>query len=101
MEKPTLATVKRFIKKNFDALFINVKSEFDGMYDGCQTRNAGFQPVQKDNDKVTNDATLGIKGAWFVRSSRDYITPYNEPGFIGFSISNSCGRFILAIKNEL
>ncbi len=103
-KKPTMSTVKSFIKKNFDQLYINVKSSFDGMTDGCECRHDGFTKVQRDETKSLDSdyhkATQGIKGAWFVGSSRDYIQHYRNIGgdMIGFEISNSCGRFILAIK---
>ena len=95
--KPTKTTIKSFIK-NADNLFINVKSSFDGMTDMCEAQKDGFTKVEKTEDNIKN--TLGIKGAWFVGSGRDYFTIYNENGMIGYTISNCCGHFILAIKKQ-
>jgi len=96
-KKITLATIKSFIRKNEDKLFINVKSSFDGMIDGCAYYNDGFKKANKTNENLRN--TAGVNGAWFVNGSRDYFTPYNENGYTGYSISNCCGHFILATKN--
>jgi hypothetical protein len=97
MTKITLATIKSFIRKNEGSLFINVKSYFDGMIDGCTSCNDGFGPARKTDDNLRN--TAGISGAWFVNGSRDYFKPYNENGYTGYEISNCCGHFILAIKS--
>ena len=103
MKKATIATVKSFIKKNADNLLINVTSSFDGMTDCCESRNDGFsKAVPSRNDGVfvsQDDRTFGIRGAWFVGQSRDYIQPFEQHGLNGFVVSNSCGRFILAIEN--
>ena len=94
--KATKSTIKSFIKRNEDNLFIKVRSSFDGMIDGCAYYNDGFQKARKDTDNVRN--TLGISGAWFVNGSRDYFTPYNENGLTGYEVSNCCGHFILAVR---
>jgi hypothetical protein len=96
MKRITKSTVKSFIRKNYKNLFINVRSSFDSMTDGCQWRNTGFRKIQPDENCI--DYTLGIKGAWFVGSSRDYFTAYSENGFTGYQVSNSCGLFILAVQ---
>lgn len=95
--KTTKSTIKSFIRKNINDLFINVKSSYDGMIDGCSCYNDGFTKAVIDNANERN--TLGIAGAWFVNSSRDYFQVYNENGFTGYSVSNCCGHFIIAIKN--
>lgn len=94
-KKITLATVKSFIKKNNGQLFINVKSQFDGMVDGCVSLFDGFIKAESETKMI--DATFGIKGAWFVRDSNDYFKPYESENLVGIEVSNSCGRFILAI----
>ena len=95
-KKITLATIKSFIRKNNNNLYINVKSRFDGMHDCCMPQNDVFVEVRKTDSHL--DRTLGIQGAWFVGSSRDYFYPYNKNGFIGYQISNCCGRFVLVVK---
>lgn len=96
-KKITLATVKSFIKKNKENLFINVKSRFSGMTDGLENHNNGFQKVEVA--KEMDEFTLGIKGAWFVRESRDWFSAFEENKFSGIKISNSCGSFIIAVKS--
>lgn len=98
-KKITLATVKSFIRKHPDNLLISFRSDFDGMTDGIQQsadmafRKAIFDPSGHSN-------SLGIKGAWFVGRSRDYFNPYNQDGLTGYEISNCCGSFVLAVKDQ-
>ncbi len=96
--KITLATVKSFIKKNQGQLFINITSEFDGMTDGCESRNKGFESAKTESTPCMQSHSLGIDGAFFVGSSRDYFSAYSDNSFEGIKISNCCGRFILAVK---
>ncbi|HUV01738.1 MAG TPA: hypothetical protein VMW32_12305 [Bacteroidales bacterium] len=94
--KTTKATIKSFIRKNSDSLFINIKSAFDGMHDCCMPRENGFHKVTID--ETGHENTLGVPGAWFVGSSRDYFNDYEDDHFMGFEIFNCCGKFILAIE---
>jgi hypothetical protein len=97
MKKVTLATVKSFIKKNSNNLFIKTCSSFDGMVDGVvYNASSKFEKVELNNDSINNKYTLGIDGAWFVGSSRDYLNAYVENNMICISISNSCGSFVIA-----
>lgn len=95
MKKITKATLKSFVKRNNGKLFVNVKSSFDGMTDGCESRNDGFQP-QRSADFEAN--TLGIAGIWLVGSSRDYFKAYDKDGYEGIEVSNCCGYFIVAVR---
>ena len=95
-KKITLATLKSFIKKHESNLFLNVRSDFDGMIDGMRYLNEGFTPVEKDTDSERHN--LGIRGLWVVRCSRDYFRPYNDGNYEGIEISNCCQHSILAIK---
>jgi hypothetical protein len=95
-KKITIATVKSFVRKNIDGLFINVKSKFDGMTDCVESRHDGFGKAAKTEDH--KDHTLGVSGAWFVGGSRDYFTAFENEDYTGIQVSNSCGRFVLAIK---
>ena len=97
MKKATIATVKSFIRKNADNLFINVTSRFDGMADGCTDVNDGFKKVSISHE-INQKYTFGVPGAWFVGSSRDYIQNYESDLHAGFTISNSCGRFTIAVS---
>ena len=97
-QKITLATVKKFIRENSGKLFINVKSEFDGMTDATEQRTEGFKEAKATEEYPMH--TLGIDGAWFVRSSRDYFSTYDNIAgdMTGIEVTNSCGRFILAVQ---
>ena len=94
MKKPTLATLKSFIAKNRPNLHIDVKSAFDGMTD-CIEQNANSQfKLASKSDGYKN--TLGINGVWVVFGG-DFIRPFSENGFTGYSVSNCCGKFVVAI----
>lgn len=95
-KKITLATLKSFVKKNSEGLFINVRSSFDGMTDCVQSVGNCFTPASKTEGNLAY--TLGIKGAWLVGSSRDYFTHFEDDTFVGIDVYNCCGRFILAVK---
>lgn len=96
MAKITTATLKSFVRKNREKLFINVKSSFDGQVDGCEPCHAGFQVAQQSDRQEKH--TLGVKGIWLVSGSRDYFRPFDQDGFEGIEVSNCCGRFIVAVK---
>ena len=95
MSKPTVATLKSFIAKNRDNLFIKQKSRFDGMCDGVvYDVNAGFKAALPSTSHMKN--TLGIKGAWVV--GRDLISAYEANGFKGYDVYNCTGSFVLAVR---
>ena len=95
MKKITKTTFKSFIKKNADNLLIQVKSEFDGMVDGCVSVKGGFVKAQAA-DRYTEN-TYGIHGAWLVGGGRDWFTEYNKDGITGIEVTNCCGRFIVGV----
>lgn len=95
MKKITLATIKSFIKKNED-LYIKNKSDFDGMVDGVrECSNQSFRKAERKDGLTEN--TLGIVGAWFVKSSRDGFNEYEDEQYKGYEVYNCCGSFILAV----
>jgi len=99
MSKITINTVKSFINKNKSKLFIKCETHFDGMTDCIQSvGDDTFSPALNDTDHP--DHTKGVHGAWFVGGSRDYLYAYSDNGFTGIKISNCCGSFILAIKDQ-
>ena len=100
MKKPTIATVKSFIKKNRQNLYINVRSSFDAMVDSVIPQDEGFSKVSETGRESNAEHDFGIRCAWFVGNSRDYISVYDQDGFSGYRIVNSCGTFILAVKTE-
>lgn len=98
MKKITLASIKKFIKENSNNLYANCTSSFDGMTDCVESRDGGFVKVDPSKIDMNKEQDLGIERLWFVRDSRDYFRHFNEGGFVGYVISNSCGSSIIAIK---
>jgi hypothetical protein len=95
MAKVTLRTIKSFINKNRNNLYIMNKSDFNGMVDCVMpSEDKSFRKAEEGD----RDNELGIKGAWFVGSSRDYFEEYNFGEFKGYEVSNCCGNFVLAVK---
>lgn len=97
----TLATIKSFIRKNADNLYINPKSSFDGMVDCVMPVGDGlFHKVDQAVTPIsfTDGPSYGIPGAWFVGGSRNLFTRYERDGFVGYEVWNCCGSFILATK---
>ena len=99
MAKITKATFKSFIKKNLGKLFISTRSSFDGMYDCTMpSENKNFTPLT-DADHV-HENNLGYQGIWLVGGARDYFKEYVDAnGFVGIDVYNSCGHFIVAVKD--
>lgn len=96
--KPTLATLKAFIRDNKDKLLVKVDSSFDGMTDCVQTINGTFRKAFPDEYAASNSKyTLGVRGLWLVGSSRDTITPFESDEFIGYEVYNSCGQSTVAM----
>ena len=95
MKKITKATIKSFIKKNIDNLFIKIEDSFDGMVDCVMPVKDEFHPIIKTE---TNNYNMGIKGCWFVNESRDCFNVYEDDIYTGYSVSNCCGSFKLVIK---
>jgi hypothetical protein len=95
MKKVTLSTIKSFLKKNEGQILIKVDSKFDSMTDCVERVNDGFTFAKKHNG-VNSNYTLGLDGAWFVGSSRDYFKVYEDEKFQGFYIYNCCGSFTIA-----
>jgi hypothetical protein len=94
--KATKATLKAFLRKNKDVMFRRL-SYFDGMYDGVvDSRDNGFERLEGPFNPDDKNR-LGFAGLWF--TSNDLITPYNKEGMRGFEIYNSCGSFVLAVKD--
>jgi hypothetical protein len=88
----TRTNFKKLLKEK--NLFINVKSSFDGMVDGCEPQYKGFQPVKTTDLHIEN--TLGIEGLWLVNGGRDYFRAYEDEKLQGIEITNCCGRSIIA-----
>lgn len=94
--KITKATLKSFIKKNKDNLFIKVTSSFDGMTDCVQRVEDNFKKV--DNIDFNDSHSLGIRGLWLVGKSRNCFEEWEDKEYKGIEIYNCCGTSIIAIK---
>jgi len=96
-KKITLATIKSFIKKNSETLFVKIESAFDGMVDGVEfDKNAQFKLATKTDSHVS--CTLGVEGVWVVGGSRNYFKVYEDDKFLGYEIYNCCGSSLIAVK---
>lgn len=99
MGKITRATLKSFVNKNRDNLYIKVDGSFDGMTDMVEVNpNSGFKPAEQTDHVVEH--TLGIAGMWLVLGGRDYLTTYEDERFTGIKCSNACGYWTVAVKNN-
>ena len=99
-KKITRSTIKSFIRKNKDNLYIKTQSSFNGMTDGVDPCHDQTISKASYTDK-NNQYNLGVAGAWFVGSSRDYFN-YSEIGpFKGYEIYNCCGKFYLLTKGGI
>lgn len=96
MPKITKATLKSFINKNRDKLFIREKSSYCGMIDGLEYSNEGFKKAEQSERQ--EKYSLGVKGVWLVGGSRNSFSSYNDENFSGIEVYNCCGSFIVAIK---
>ena len=94
--KFTAASFKSFVRKNRENLFVKEESRFDGQVDCVMSVADDFSKAVAAEYNHTNN--LGIAGVWLVGGGRDYFTPISEGGFVGYSVWNCCGSFIVAVK---
>jgi hypothetical protein len=96
MAKTTLATIKSFIKKNSNNLYLMRYHKFDSSYDGIRLDpNPAFEQVTYN--PVSDSHRLGIDGAWFTYGGNNF-TPYDDGVYKGFNVYNCCVNFVIAIK---
>lgn len=95
-KKPTLATLKAFIKRELKNknLFVKTRSSFDGSIDCVASVKDIYRKVDGCNFEEKN--TFGIGGVWLV--GRDYIENYADDFTIGYEVSNCCGSFIIGME---
>jgi hypothetical protein len=100
-KKITVATVKAFIRKavNTQSLFFKEISKFDSMTDGVvKNPESQFDSYEDITEVSTDKYTLGIPGVWFVQSSGNSCSRYEDSKFEGFKVYNCCGSWIVAKK---
>jgi hypothetical protein len=98
-KKPTMATLKSFMRACNNSLHIKHLSSFDGMVDCVMPCESGFLNVSGRYDPTKRN-TYGI-GAWFVGGAgRNFIYLWNDDKFIGYEVSNCCGSFIIAVPRK-
>jgi hypothetical protein len=98
-KKITLSTIKAFVRKNKDNLYIKTKSKFDGMTDGVE--NYHDQSITKaeplPEDRLSRH-DLGYKGTHIVTSGRNWFESVNFDGYYGYEIYNCCGTYYVLTK---
>jgi hypothetical protein len=99
-EKPkriTLATIKSFIRKNKENLFIRTTRSYDLIESFSKTSdNLNFRPIESTDLSI--QYTLGIKDVWIAGQGRDGFLAYENDKYIGYDIYNVCHAFNLVIK---
>jgi len=98
--KITRATLKSFVTKNRENLYIKTKADFCSMTDCVQTLSGNFKKAEDvKSENVQGEYNMGIKGIWVVKNgSRNWFAEYNDGIFQGIEVSNCCGNFIVAKK---
>ena len=89
----TKATLKSFLKKYQDSIYINETSSFNGSVDMVTSIDNGFQKVEFNLDNHKN--TLGYQGIWIV--GKDWYNAYDDGKYVGIEYNNCCGSAIVAI----
>jgi len=98
-KKITLATLKSFVRKNRENLYVLETSRFSGMSDMVEYHDTPqWHPAQDDTRNCCLENSLGVLGVWCVRGSRDYFKHFENENFIGINVYNCCGSFTVAIK---
>jgi len=97
--KITLATLKAFLNKNSDNIFVKELSRFDGMVDCVMNVKDDFSQVKRSENISEHD--LGFSGCWLVGSSRDSISVYEDDIYTGFQVYNACGSWIAATPKQV
>ena len=99
-KKITRATLKSFIKKNQDNLFVLTEMDFDGMTDCVSNVKDTPRKVEVSEINFDNQNNFSIKGLWLVGDSRDWFQAFSDELFDGIEISNCCGRYKIATMKK-
>jgi len=86
-KKITKATLKMFIRKNKDNLFLEVKSDFDGMVDCVMPCKSPKRKIDCSNLDFSKDCwglDLSLVGGDKINKIKN-----------GFEVKNCCGKYFL------
>lgn len=95
-KKITKATIKSFIRKNSEKLYIKNINRFDCTIDCLSSCESVWYAPTLTSECVEN--TLGFSGIWLVDGSRNYFSKYENNTFVGYEVSNCCGNFYVGVK---
>ena len=90
-KKITLTTVKSFMRKNADNLWIYTRSSFDSMIDMVSQVEGSWKPTSPE---AIEKRLVGSRGA------RDFYSHHTKGAWVGFSVSNCCGEYMIAANIE-
>ena len=100
-KKFTLASLKSFVRKSFEAenLFVLQTSSFDSMQDMVTTTEGKSLTQVTALDARHPENTLGVQGMWVVGSGNMFTNVSSRfPGFEAWEVYNCCGSCIIARK---
>lgn len=98
MKKITRTTVKSFIRRHRNHLFVMSISYFDGQEDAhMEVDEPEFLPVEVSD--VNHPDTLGVDGVYF--RMKTSFKAYSADGFEGYVVSHSGAYFVLAVRAEV
>lgn len=92
-KRPTISSVRAFIRNNQGKLFINVRSGKN--FISIRNVSESWQEAQPDTENPL--LSLGIVGARFTEKYNT-VSHLDIDGFVGYSINNPEATFYLAIK---
>ena len=89
MQKITKTTLKSFVTKNINNLYIHKVTSFDGTIDGIN-KDGRFEKINPKNLDFSKTHSWGI-GLFLSNTTPNFIEKINN----GFEVSNCCGKFQL------
>ncbi len=92
MTDRALKKLQKFIENNASELFLKVISDSNKGIQSSLPKE--FNPVLFKNTQNF----LSIENVQFAGNSKDYLTNYEDPTYIGYVVTNLHMSFILAIK---
>jgi hypothetical protein len=93
MKKITKSTIKSFINKNIDNIYVKVLSSFDGMVDCVMPVEMDFRKEIVDKTTSNYSYTLGVRGVYICGG--DLYRIYEDEKYTGYECYNCCGSFLI------